>query len=361
MVKAGAGAKAGNRTDAFAGTEELVVGVDGGGTKTIALAADKHGRILGSARGAGSNWAGVDVEIPMAVVARTVRSALENAGLPGGCAALGVFTLAGADWPEDHKRRQEALEKERIACKIIVKNDSFGGLRAGTRRQYGIVIAAGTGVNAAVITPDGQEWAFGYYETYGGAGDLAREAYVAVLRAADGRGRPTSLTWRMLQKLGYPSVEAMLRDQVLGKIERSHVLAFCPEIFEAAAEGDEIAQQIIVKQGQALAEYAGTLIRRFGLQDLELDVVLAGSVFKGEGPLLADTITQAVQAAAPRACVVRAHFEPAVGSLLLAYDALGIETSPELLANLERTLPGTDLFSTTGGGGPSNPWRGVRS
>jgi N-acetylglucosamine kinase-like BadF-type ATPase len=50
----------------------VVVGVDGGTTKTVALVADEQGRVVGAARGAGSNWAGIDVEIPMAVVVATV-------------------------------------------------------------------------------------------------------------------------------------------------------------------------------------------------------------------------------------------------------------------------------------------------
>src|SRR5512133_2831537 len=145
-----------------------VIGVDGGTTKTVALVADEQGHILSAARGAGSNWAGEDVEIPMAVVIQTVQQALAAAGLRGVDIELGGFTLAGADWPEDHTRREAVLRQAGIARQVKVKNDAFGGLRAGLTRPYGMVLAAGTGMNAAVISPAGQEWAFGYYETTGG-------------------------------------------------------------------------------------------------------------------------------------------------------------------------------------------------
>lgn len=149
-----------------------VIGVDGGTTKTIAMVADKNGQILGSARGKGSNWSGEDVKIPMTVVVETVREALNQAGIRGEDVEAAVFTLAGADWPEDHTRREEFLKKTNIARRILVKNDSFGGLRAGLSRPYGMVLAVGTGMNAAVITPDGREYAFGYYETTGGASTI---------------------------------------------------------------------------------------------------------------------------------------------------------------------------------------------
>jgi N-acetylglucosamine kinase-like BadF-type ATPase len=327
----------------------IVVGVDGGTTKTIALVADQQGQVLGAARGGGSNWTGENVEIPMAVVAATVRNALNEAQVTQ--ADLGVFCLAGADWPEDHTRRVDELAKANITRQVLVKNDSFGGLRAGTHHPYGIVIAAGTGANTAVITPDGREWAYGYYQTDGGASDIARQAFVALLRGEDGRGQPTILTHLVLTKLGFPTVEAMMRAHTTGKISHADYFSLCPIVFDAAVQGDAVACEIIEKQGRILAEYATALIRRFDMQAVAFDVVLAGSVFKGRGPLLVETITQAVHRVASLANIVRAQFEPAVGSLLLAYDALGITVSEPLLNNLSATLPGTSFFDTANGAG----------
>jgi N-acetylglucosamine kinase-like BadF-type ATPase len=327
----------------------FVVGVDGGTTKTIALVADGQGHILGAARGGNSNWTGPDVEIPMRVVANTVRAALVQAGLTGEDVAVGVFGLAGADWPEDYERREAVLSRSGIARRVIVKNDAMVGWRAGTRKTYGAVIAAGTGSNTCVISPDGQEWCYGYYVFYGGAIDVAQEAIYAVLRQEDGRGDPTALTQIVLDRLGYPTVEAMLKGMVAGRLDQALVYSLCPLVFEAADAGDAVAAEIVVKQGQALAEYATAAIRRYGMQDLEFDVVLSGSLFKGQGPLLIDTITQAIQCMAPRAQITRAQLEPAVGGVLLAYNALGIVVTDDMYQNLKRTTPDPELFSTVEG------------
>lgn len=330
-----------------------VVGVDGGTTKTIALVADDQGTILASARGKGSNWAGEDVEIPMAVVISTVQEALKKAGLTGAQIDMGVFTLAGADWPEDHTRRETVLARAGIAQQVKVKNDSFGGMRAGLTQPYGMVLAAGTGMNAAVITPGGIEWAFGYYETFGGAGTIVREAFDAVLRAEDGRGRPTMLTALMLEHMGYPTVEAMLRASVLRKLDHGRFYATTPLIFQAALAADAEAVDILVRQGKGLAEYATAMARRFDMCDLAFDVVLAGSVFKGVGPLLIDTITQEIHQVAPKARIVRARYEPAVGSVLLAFDALHIPVTEAIYARLGETSPSAELFNTANGVRPT--------
>lgn len=328
----------------------FVVGVDGGTTKTIALVADERGRILGAFRGQGSNWSGPVVDAPMSTVEATVRGALKQAGLGTDEVAFAAFCLAGADWPEDHERRRAFLEARGIAARLGVWNDAFGGLRAGTYQSYGVVIAAGTAVNAAAIAPDGRAWAFGYYADEGGAADMARRAMRAVLRADDGRGKPTTLTAAVLGRLGYVTPEAMLRAWVADEIEWGRINSLCPLVFAAAEAHDEVAVDLIVEEGLALAAYAVALIRRFAMQSLAFDVVLAGSLFKGSGSLLVDTIRRAVCQVAPYARLVRARFEPAVGALLLAYDALGLAVSQEMYETLAASCPGGELFYTADGG-----------
>jgi N-acetylglucosamine kinase-like BadF-type ATPase len=282
----------------------------------------------------------------MQVVADTVRTALKQAGLSGDDVAVGAFGLAGADWPEDYQRRQAVLGRSGVARQVVIKNDALVGWRAGTCDRYGVAIAAGTGSNTAIIPPDDQEWCYGYYVRYGGAGDVAYDAIYAVLRQEDGRGAPTALTELVLSRLGYPTAEALLRALYTHQLESSTVLSLCPLVFEAAYKGDEVATALIVKQGEALAEYATAGIRRYGMQELAFDVVLSGSLFKGKGPLLIDTITQAVHRVAQRARVVRPRFEPAVGGVLLAYDALNVDVTDEMYENLAQTVPGEAFFDT---------------
>jgi N-acetylglucosamine kinase-like BadF-type ATPase len=242
----------------------------------------------------------------------------------------------------------------------VVKNDAFAGMRAGSDRPYGVVISAGTGTNTAAIAPDGREWAFGYYANYGGAGDLAGEVIAAVLRAEDGRGSPTLLAGLVLQRLKLPSVEALLRGMASGDVRQADRLSLAPLVFQASAAGDAVADEIIVRHGAALAEYATALIRRFDMADLEFEVVLSGSVFKGEGSLLVDTVSDHVHRVAPRARVVRASFEPAIGAVLLAFDACDIPADQGVSRNLAETSPPASFYATADAGGYMNPRGGRR-
>ena len=325
---------------------EYVVGVDGGTTKTVALVADRDGHIVGAARGGNSNWTGTDVEIPMRVVVTAVRKALSMANVRPEENRVGVFGLAGADWPEDYERRAAFLSRARIAQHVIVKNDAVVGWRAGTRHTFGAVIAAGTGTNTCIITPGGKTWCYGYYAFKGGGVDIAKDGIHAVLRAEDGRGRATRLTDAVLDHLGFATPERLLRAVTTGSVNEEKIATLCPLVFEAANRGDTVAAEILVEHGEILAEYATAAINRFDMAQETFDLVLAGSVFKGEGPLLIDTVIQRVHQVAPHVNVVRADLEPAVGAVLLAYDTLGISVSDRIMDTLFETLPDPGLFNT---------------
>ena len=138
----------------------------------------------------------------------------------------------------------------------------------------------------------------------------------------------------------------MLRARVSGKLDERKVCTLCPVVFECAFAGDEVASGIIVNLGRELALYATAAIQRFAMERMAFDVVLSGSVFKGHGPLLIDTVTQAIHAAAPCARIVRPRFEPVVGALLLALDTLAVAESEPISHNLQRTQPSPAFFDT---------------
>ena len=223
----------------------------------------------------------------------------------------------------------------------------LGAARRVQVRLYGSLAATGIGhgTDRAVVAglmglqPDGVD------------PDQMADAVDAVVRAEAGLGPPTALTAIVLELLGFDTVEGMFRAALGGRIPEADRLRLCPPVFEAAAASDAVAAGILIKQAQALSGYAIALARRCGMLELAFDVVLSGSVFKGVGPLLIETITREIARVAPRARVIRPAFEPVVGSLLLAYDAAGIDVTGAILENVAATLPGAPFFDTQDGRG----------
>jgi len=319
-----------------------VIGVDAGNSKTFALVANDAGRVLGFGRAGPGNHQTVGLQAAIQEIQKACEEALTTARVVKPV-SYGVFGLAGADLPEDFELLQEAMKRLGIARLIRVENDTIVALRAGTSRPWGVVVVCGAGFNAAGIAPDGRilrlpglGWISG---DWGGGLELAREAVRCVARAWDGRGNQTLLTPLVLNALGVESVEEMISGLYHGCIEEKKLLDIVPCIFEAANFGDVVAQELIIRLGREVGTTASAIITRLGLEELDVEVVLAGGVFRGKGSLLLDTIAQVLHRTAPKARLVRPKYEPVVGAIIIALEAIKGCLSTRELENLEKSLP----------------------
>jgi N-acetylglucosamine kinase-like BadF-type ATPase len=159
------------------------------------------------------------------------------------------------------------------------------------------------------------------------------------MRAWDGRGEPTMLVQMVLDSLGASSPEALLRMLYRNQVEQEQLLELVPLLFEAACAGDAVAGRLVREVGSEIGITARTLIRRLSLENENVEVVLAGGMFKAKGSLLIDTVKAVVHDAAPRADIVLPKVEPVVGALLLALEAAGVEVDGRIQQNIRATLP----------------------
>lgn len=320
-----------------------ILGIDGGGTKTFALVADLQGQLHGFGQAGPSNHQGRGLEAAMLAVERAGRAALQRAGVREDEVAIVSCGLGGADLPEDFAMLQPALERLKLGARVDLRNDTQVALRAGTHQAWGVVLICGTGFNAAGRAPDGREFCFpglGWTSgDWGGAGMLAMEMVRLVMREADGRGRPTALTPMLLEALGQPTPYELMRALYHQHIERPQLFSTVPLLFRAAMQADEPAQQLIIRLGEELGISATAVIRRLGLEGQPVEVVLGGSVFKGEGPLLTDTLIQVIHRVASRAVLVWPAFEPVVGAVLLGLEAAGVPVDEQVYRRLQATMP----------------------
>lgn len=324
-----------------------VLGVDGGASKTFCLVAREDGHILGFGRGGPSNHQEFGLEAAMAQIAHSVGEAFAQAKVSHREVRLGMFCLAGADLPEDYAMLSQAVEDLGVCQKVVVKNDTMAALRSGLSRPWGVVVICGTGTNAAGRAPDGGEIilpALGPISgDWGGGAEIGQEIIRRIMRAWDGRGKPTVLLHMVLDSLGVSSPERLLQMLYRNQIEQHQILGLAPLLFEAAYAGDEVACQLVKEVGMEMGISARTIIRRLSLEDNDVEVVLGGSIFKAKGPLLIDTIKQVIHEIAPRASIVLPKFEPVVGALFLALEAVGVEVKGRVRKNIKDTLP-KELF-----------------
>jgi N-acetylglucosamine kinase-like BadF-type ATPase len=308
------------------------LGIDGGGTKTYALLTDDKGHVLGKGVGGNGNHQ-IDHFTATQSIRMAAESALNEAGLGIHEISHSYFGLAGADREVDYRILHPLIQEIGFTWNYSINCDTMIGLRAGTNRPYGVALICGTGTNSAGRNLNGehvQVGGFDYmYGDFGGGGALNIEVFRSVIRSWDGREQATLLTPLLLNFLEYDSVSDMFNDfQDHSKQVPVHATKL---LFEAAAENDAVALEILHRQGIELGKSASAVIRKLGMEKETFDVVLAGSLLtKGDRGWIRGKVEEAVISAAPHATVVTLSTEPVVGAVWLAMEADQLEISQEV-------------------------------
>jgi N-acetylglucosamine kinase-like BadF-type ATPase len=319
-----------------------VLAVDGGNSKADVALVGSSGELLAAVRGPTISHQAVGLEAGMQRLEELVRDAASAAGIDERpCAQVGVYTVAGADYPSDVRLLTRALGDRSLARSDVVLNDSFGALRAGTDRDWGVVLICGQGINAAAVAPDGRQAGFpavGAIAGDWGAGtSIGIEGLAAAIRGLDGRGPRTTLERLVPKHFGLARPAAVTRAMYTGRIPERRVAELSPVVFAAAKAGDAVARSIVDRLAAELVAMARALIRRLHLSRLDPDVVLGGGVFRTDDKAFFDAIARGVADVAPRARLVRLTAPPVVGAALIGLDrlaghAVGAATAQSLRA-----------------------------
>lgn len=327
----------------------VILGVDGGNTKTIAIVATTSGQILGAGRAGRSDIYNTPTEEDaLQEIASAVDQALESAGKTVADLDVGAFSMAGADWPEDIDYLRRGMQRFGLGRTVIIANDAIGALRAGTPDGVGVAITCGTGIAIGARNSDGREWYLGNWAVATGGVELGKAALVAIYEAHLGLGPATSLTHGILNFFDADSVENVLHYCTARNTDRhwSHQAKLAPILLEEAASGDAVANAIIEAAGLRNARVAAMAARSVGLDNGSFRLVLSGGVLRHPSQLLSKAICRHVSELMPQAIVCRGGPEPVIGAVMLARDALGLAPDEIVQARLEHETPGSWLFAT---------------
>jgi N-acetylglucosamine kinase-like BadF-type ATPase len=336
---------------------QCVLAVDGGNTKTIALVAALDGTILGAGRGGCGDIYNADVGIEwqdsataaVANIEYAVQSALQAAQVNASDLMTGVFSMAGADWPEDFAYLQSAMEERGFGRIIYIQNDALGALYAGSSDATGVSVVCGTGAGTGARGPDGRTWHSSTWQNQvQGSAQLGQKTLHAVYRSELGIEPSTTLTQRVLDFFHLNSVEEVLH-LFTSRVKKipSRVDQLTLILLDEAQAGDSVAMCVVQEHGRALGDYALAAARRVGIEGTAFTLVLAGGVFRHPSSLLADTIIERVRTTSPEVGPTICRFEPIIGVLFAALEAAGSSVNDALLEKLIPTIPASTLFSTT--------------
>jgi N-acetylglucosamine kinase-like BadF-type ATPase len=242
-------------------------------------------------------------------------------------ADLAVLLLAGLDFPDEEDAYTAEAERRGWATEVVVGNDTFAVLRAGSVSGWGVAVTCGSGMNCVGVGPDGRHVRFASLgpisgDAMDGAGAVGLAAVAAAARSEDGRGPTTTLERLVPEHFGCETPIELAREVHAERIPWLQLGELAPLVFEAA-ETDEVAAEIVDRQAAEIVAFVRAAVKRLGLADREVEVVLGGGVLQAGNARLLGGIEARLREVGPQLVVHVAASRPVVGSVLLGLDRLG--------------------------------------
>lgn len=262
-----------------------VLGIDGGGTKTVCLAASEDGEVVGRGSGGPSNYLSEGLEGARRSLTNAIYQAIDQAGITADNVHCICAGLAGVSRRRDEETMRVTLQRILLVPELVLEVDALIALLGATGGRPGVIAISGTGSVAFGV--DSQEtrarsggWGF-ILGDEGSGYDIARRGLIASLRDYDGRGRSTVIRERLSEVLGLSSTEDLIPLLYSNPLSPGRVAALYPIVLHAADENDEVAVNLIRDAAAALAEMAAATSQKLAFDAGELLFTYAGGVFRG--------------------------------------------------------------------------------
>jgi N-acetylglucosamine kinase-like BadF-type ATPase len=316
-----------------------VLGIDAGGTKTVALLADANGHIVGEGRAGAANLQ-TEGELEVEKILHTViEQATDGRDIVPAAVCLG---MAGVDRKDDGAIIRDVMRRLGYRSNTLIVNDALIALVAGAGASPGLVVVAGTGSIAYGVSHRGvAARAGGWGPTLGDEGSgywIGRRALNAVMRDVDCRGPRTDLTPLVLAHFSLPRPDALVAEIYHQPQGRRAIASLGAVVERARADGDQVAIEIMTDAADELALAAASVISRLEMRGDQFPILLAGGLFKSAA-WLATEVRHRMAEVAPRSIVGPLTEEPALGAVRLAIaEARGGVRVPPYLDAL-RTTP----------------------
>lgn len=254
-------------------TGTLLVGIDGGGTKTEFVLFEPNGMVKAVLRKEGSNPNDRGIDTSLAVLTAGLEQLLQGKTPEYVFAGIGGVSL---------EKYQIAIREhlsERFGCEVGADTDAANVLSMGQDPANSLAVICGTG-SCVFVRKGIQRYRLGGWgyllDQAGSAYDVGKDGLRHALAVEDGLQETSLLSEKMTAALG-GSVFANIN--TIYNNGRPFIAELARVVLEAAHAGDSAALQILRENAQRLAMLLKTAVARY---DAPSGAVTAGSFLKDD-------------------------------------------------------------------------------
>ena len=302
---------------------QFVIGVDGGGTKSLAALADTSGQIVKTARAGCSKPRNVGIQVAADNIAESIYKIIK--GKKNIVIASTVIGLPAME--EEFKGREpeivRLLKKHKeigaiFGGKVKIVSDQLVAFRAGSSGADGISVIAGTGcaVHGWYGGLEAKASGWGWLADEGSGFWIGQKAFQTILKGIDGRLQDAVLL--DLAKKTFKLKNAIGLITLVYKNPETNVPQLAAICRQADESGDKNAHEIMRSAGKEIALSIIDAYRRLGFGKQIPEIVFIGGIFNSR------TVIDAVEAEL-KDCIGAVNIVkpelPVVGAVRLALEA----------------------------------------
>mgnify|MGYP001014795117 CR=1 FL=1 len=300
---------------------DYYIGIDGGGTKTIAFLSNDLGEVVGKFTGGAVNYHSEGKDNVLFVFKEMFQFFHERFLLSKNDIKRICLGCAAVNTKEDERVIRSLFSKLKYENELLIYNDSYIALVAGNGTAKGAVLISGTGSIAYGIALDGNQIRVGGWghliDDEGSGYAIAREGLKKVMEGYDGRSESTKIYDKVKEKLGINGHRELISFIYSSKTKKQDIAALAPCVLDLYGK-DNVADAIINKAVNDLCYMVEVLSKRMELKTFSL--CLSGSVLL-KSNVMRRLLEEKIAVVLPMVTTHLPYKEPVLGALMLALNS----------------------------------------
>lgn len=312
-------------------SKNYVIGVDGGGTKTITALTDLEGKILKMAKSGPSNLRNSGIKRAVLNIGKGILKVTENfEGQIVSC----FIALAAVE--EEYRERKEEIKKalfkipgisKILKGKLIIGSDQLAALKTGTDEKDGVILIAGTGAvcHGWWKGKEAKVSGWGWLNDEGSGFWVGQKAFQVIFKALDGRSKKTLIKEEVFKQFDVKNKEELMA-KVYGFTDSpednfvKNVSLMSIAVDKAAKKDDKVAKEIFTEAAKELANSATRVIEKLGIEREKFPLIFVGKIF--ESNIVFKEVKKAIKKVAPNVKFISPQGKPVIGAVKLAIEQI---------------------------------------
>ena len=308
------------------------IGIDGGGSKTLAYLGDMKGNLIDGKVFGPSNYQIIGKDTTESVFREILGFFLNKNNIKIEDIKFISTGIAGLDREKDRTFLQSIFNSMNLSCDIILNNDSYTSRTGGLNNQDGIIVASGTGSVALGKRGSNYHRTGGWTHILGDEGSgysIGLNALKSIMKIYDGRLEKTKLYYELLKKIQVDDP----RDTITYAYDKVHntrdIASLTPLVFEYLKEKDSLSLRLVNAAVDDLYNLVYPLIGKLYSEQESFLFTYSGSIIL-KNKYIKNHLIKKLQEIYPNMSPIDPIYNSAIGALIDGWSKYNIDYKENL-------------------------------